>query len=147
MSGDCRSCRDWTGCLGKDFFSYAEIQFCTHQIYWLIKHAETLRGGEWPDEPDDNPGSEQFTDEATFTKAILIIAEVDYRLKQCGTVADHLVDAIEWDVPIQNLRRNPKDALYYISGWNRKGMPFKKWQWQKYHREDKISSKLVGIAT
>jgi len=118
-------------------------------MYWLIKNTATLRSGKWPTEPDDNPGSEQFNDEASFTKAILIIAEVDYRLEQTGSVGEHLVDVINAGIEIYDLSRNPRDALYYISGWNRKEMPFNKWRWQRKQRksEDKISSKMVKIAT
>ena len=133
---NCRSCRDWTGCVGKAFFSYAEIQFCVHQVYWLIQNRVTLRGGVWPTEPDDNSGSEKIETEASFTKAILIIAEIDERLKQLSRmVREDLIDLIDAGVEIQNLSRTSRQALYYISGWDRRYMPFYQWRWQRNRRK------------
>jgi len=136
MTGDCRKCRDWKGCPGKEFFTYPEIQFCIHQMVWLIKNAEVMRKGDWPAEPDDNVGTQQFTDEATFTKAVLIIAEVDSRLEETGDAGKHLVDVLMAGVETYNLSQNPRDALYYISGWNRKRISFNKWRWQRDHRKE-----------
>jgi len=141
---ECQKCRDWKGCLGKEFYNYAEIQFCIHQVAWLIRNAETMRRGDWPAEPDDNVGTQQVRDEAAFTNAVLVIAEVDTRLEETGDAGKHLVDVLMAGVETYNLSQNPRDALYYISGWNRKRISFNKWRWQKQQRnEDKMSSKRV----
>ena len=143
---NCRSCRDWTGCVGKAFFSYAEIQFCVHQVYWLIQNRLTLREGVWPAEPDDNSGSGNTTSEASFAKVILIIAEMDERLNQLsGAIRKDLINLIDRGIEIRNFNQTSGQALYYISGWDRRYMPFYQWKWQRKRRkhDDKTSSKLV----
>jgi len=145
----CRECRNWRECVGKDFFLYSEIRYCTHQMIWLIKNLEMLEQGEWPNEPDDNRSGTQVRTEASFTKAGEMWAETKTRLESLPQYArDHLLDIIEADVPIDYMRYTPRMALYYISG-RRKGISFSKWKWQIEHRknEDKTSSKLAKVGT
>jgi hypothetical protein len=143
---DCRRCRDWKGCPGKEWYHFGEFVFCVHQMYWVIQNWETFSEGTWPtQETDDNSTTRQIKAEASFVKAELIFSETSERLEQYPqSVREHLFDVINAGVEIHNLSRTPRDALYYISGWPRKEMSFSKWRWQKNNRksEDKISSKV-----
>ena len=147
MTGDCRDCKSWKGCIGKDFFLYSEIRYCLYQMIWLIENLETLGTGEWPDEPDDNRSVLQLKAEASFTKAIEMAAETKILLDSLPRYArDHLLDVIKANVYIENMSYTPRTALYYISGL-RKDMDFNKWRWQIRHRknEDKISSRMAKV--
>ena len=85
---DCRTCRDYRGCIGKDFYTYTDIRFCPLQCIWILEHRATLKGGEWPRDPymsDDNQSSKRIQTEAPFVKPEVIIGELEARLKRCGS--------------------------------------------------------------
>jgi len=147
MTGDCRHCRDWRMCVGKEVFLYSEIRFCTHQMIWLITNLGMLEQGDWPDQADDSsPG--RISAEASFTKAVEMAAETKTRLDSLPKYArDHLRDLIDAGIEIDNMSYTPRMALYYISG-QRKDMNFTKWCWQRRHRksEDKTSSRIAKMS-
>lgn len=142
MTGDCRHCKDWRGCLGKDWYSFSEIRWCVQQVFWLLKYADILRQGLWPI-PDERAEvglkSGGMSTEARFTKAILVIAELDKRLTKTGWRGQLLAEQVINREKMMYLSDDAKDALYYVSGWRRKGMPFYQWRWQRKRRrnEDK----------
>jgi hypothetical protein len=140
---DCRDCKDYRLCIPPDWFNYAEIRFCPFQVIWIIEHAETLRDGEWPRDPniaDNNQGGRNIKTEAAFTKPILILAEVESRLRKTGINGRLLVAQIEAGHEFSNLDRDARDALLYIKGWRQKRMGFSQWKkdrkyYQKVRRE------------
>jgi hypothetical protein len=138
VSGDCRNCRDYRDCVPPDWFNYAEIRFCPFQVMWVLSHSETLRDGEWPHDPsmaDDNQGGRNIKTEASFTKPILILAEVESRLKRTGIYGKFLVAQIEAGRSFNQLDREARDALFYIKGWKQKRMSFSQWKKdRKYYR-------------
>lgn len=138
---DCRRCRDWRGCFGKDSYSYTDIRFCNLQMIWLINNLEILESGNWPREADDNKSSHQVINEATFTRAVEMSAETKERLDSLPRyVRDHLLDVIQAEIEIENMSYIPRKALYYISG-RRKDMPFSKWLWQQNKRREKSNAR------
>ena len=144
MIGDCHHCPGWKRCIGKDYYFYSEIRFCRYQIYWILQHAETLHH-EWP-APDqsDSAMTEQYATEAAFVKPVLIITEVEERLKSTGACGEHLRDMVKAGIWIEYLSRNPRDALNYISGKRRKDLSFSKWRYQKEQRKMKSKSLHFG---
>ena len=138
MSGNCRSCKGWKGCQHDcNWFSYADIGFCALQVFWLLKYAETLRIGLWPtpDATADPRIRGQMSAEATFTKSIRIIAEVDYRLKRTGWRGRLLAEQCINREKMMYLDDDTRDALYYVSGWARKALPFESWRKQRRYRQ------------
>jgi len=133
---DCRSCRTWKECYGKDWFGYHEIRWCPKQVEWLIEHQEMLRRGEWPtEETSDNPGSRQVKTEGAFVKASVIVGELDVRLSNTGVCGKLLVALIKSGASLHD--RDARDALYYISGWRRKATSFRAWRNQRDRRVQK----------
>jgi hypothetical protein len=140
MTGDCRHCKDFRECLGDiEWFHYGQIRFCPHQILWILRHSETLRDGDWPQDPinpgDDNPNSKIIKTEASFVKPILILAEVESRLKRTGIHGKLLVAQIEAGRELNTLDREAMDALFYVQGWQQKRDSFTNWKrirrWRK----------------
>ena len=122
MSGDCRNCKDYRDCSGIiEWFHYGLIKFCPYQIVWVLANSETLRAGKWPKEPynSDSAGQRTIKTEASFTKPILILAEVETRLKKTGIQGKLLVAQIEAGRDFNNLDRDARTALMYIKGFRR----------------------------
>ena len=135
---DCRSCKMWKGCPGKAWFHYGEIRFCPLQVLWIIEYRGELASGHWPKDPDssdDNSGQRRIKTEATFTKSILILAEVEQRLQKAGIQAELLVTQIEDGRDIDMLSEGAYEVLMYVKGNNRKRIGFKRWLREIYHRK------------
>jgi hypothetical protein len=149
VSGDCRRCRDYRHCIvPPEWFNYAEVRFCVFQIIWILQHAETLRAGHWPKNPnqigDDNLGQKGIKTEASFTKPIIILAEVECRLRRTGINGKLLVAQIEAGRQFSDLDRDARDALLYVKGWRQKRMSFRAWKkarkyYQKVMKEQKCA--------
>ena len=71
------------------WFSYGEIRYSVPQILFLLEHKSLLESGFWPPEHIESifygggKGRRTKT-EATFVKPIIVIAELNYRLKACS---------------------------------------------------------------
>lgn len=140
----CRNCKDWKSCPGNSmdavemWFGYQDICWCSLQVFWLLKYADILHVGEWPVPDATSPGGmhgKRMTG-AAFTKVILIIAEVDCRLKRTGLMGKLLAEQAKNRDRMDDLDGDAKSALYYISGWRRKEMSFSAWRKQKKYRHD-----------
>ena len=149
MTGDCRDCRNWRGCPGREWFSYSDIQWCSHQVFWLLKYAEILHQGQWP-VPDERAEvglhGKKVIPEAPFAKVIAIIAEVDYRLQRTGVKGELLAEQAVNREKMLYLSARAKDALYYISGWKRKDRSFTDWLKDRRYRQ-KSDKKVVMVST
>ena len=127
--GDCRHCRKWGRCPGKEWYSFADIRFCVQQVFWLLKWAWVLRQGRWP-APEtvvESGVRGKMSAGAPFAKAILIIAELDQRLARTGLRGELLVEQCINREKMDYLSDNAKDALYYVSGWSRNPRSFAQW--------------------
>ena len=136
-SGDCHNCRDYRECVGKDWFNFAEIRWCVHQIIWILLHVAILRAGHWPQDPygaDNNTSSRTIKTEASFVKPELVIAELEERLKRCGKQAELLVTQVEDGRTLSNLSPGAREVLMYAKGFRRKRIGFRKWLREIYHR-------------
>ena len=138
MTGDCRNCRDYPGCIGKAFFNFAEIRWCPLQCIWLLQQKETLRSGRWPKDPygsaDDNPSTGNTATEASFVKPEVVIAELEERLRSAGPQAELLICQGEDGRSFSNLSDGAREVLMYVKGFRRKDMSFMRWQKQKRYR-------------
>ena len=145
-SGDCRDCKDYRECIGKDWFHFGEIRWCPFQVIWILSHANTLRAGHWPKDPDsqdDNSGQRKINTEGTFVKPIIILSEVESRLQRTGIQGKLLVAQIESGRTFENLDRDARDALLYVKGWRQKRMSFSAWKKKRryyWKRHQKVTT-------
>jgi len=150
MTGDCRHCKDYRECVPPDWFNYAEIRFCPYQCIWVIQHSETLQDGEWPHDlsmADDNQGGKNIKTEASFTKPILILAEVQSRLMRTGIHGKLLRSQIEAGRDITTLDKDAWDALLYCKGWRQKRITFNEWKKARryYQKGKKEETNAVSV--
>lgn len=121
-----------------------EITFRRRQMLFLIKNLPELREGYWP----ANPAGSGYIDmpivkkggtgrhRAYFETPASTAAEVEVRLEKCG-IDGLILLAIEcWGeseeslakyfrMPVWSIRKRAKNALRYISGWERKKQSYK----------------------
>lgn len=136
---DCRHCRKWGGCPGKDWYSFADIRFCVQQVFWLLKYAYMLRQGVWPSPEsvlEAGIRGRQMIAEGRFAKAVLVMAEIDKRLARTGLRGEVLAEQCINREKMDYLSDNARDALYYVAGWKRRRMSFYQWQWQRRRRQN-----------
>ena len=149
---DCRDCKDYRECpslrkddygkytikgQGKDWWHYGEIRWCPFQCIWIINNTATLRDGRWPQDPDridNNAGQRSIKTEASFTRPILILAELESRLERTGIQGKLLVAQVEAGWEFDDLDREARDALMYVKGFRRKKDNFVKWKKERKYR-------------
>ena len=138
MTGECRDCKDYRECVPPVWFNFAEIRWCPYQVLFILANTETLRAGRWPQDPDkadDNSGQRTVKTEGTFTKPILILAEVETRLERTGVCGKLLIAQAEAGREFSNLDYEAKSALLYIKGWRRKKEGFSAWKKRRNYRQ------------
>jgi len=149
---DCRKCKSWKGCPGQwysdgegnqqEWYSYGDICWCPHHVFWILKHSEDFDAGRWPKPPKllecDSKAKTKLVTEAAFCKPKRIIGEVRARLKTCKDKGRILAEQTINREKMDYLDDDIKAVLYYISGWERRDMPFSKWQWQREERKMRI---------
>lgn len=137
--GDCRNCRDYRGCPGKEWFNFSEIRWCVWQVVWIITHKEILRSGRWPQDPYGsdaaNPRHGNIATEASFVKPEIVIAELEERLRRVGPQAELLICQIEDGRSFSNLSSGAREVLMYAKGFRRKTMTFGEWRKQSRYRQ------------
>lgn len=123
---DCRKCRDFRDCPGKDYYQVSEIKFCSNQVIWLITHLGMLKVGNYPPDPRGtgytDPGIlvRRGKPRAYYETPCLLAAEVEWRLDQAGQDGKQLVEEILEQEVFKDFSWRAKRALAYISGFNRK---------------------------
>ncbi|MCJ7634857.1 hypothetical protein MUP77_21020, partial [Candidatus Bathyarchaeota archaeon] len=79
---DCRNCRNWRTCIGREDYLFAWLRFCPYQVLWILANSETLHSGKWPPQYSiEEPRKKQINNEGYFVKPAIIIAEVEKRLE------------------------------------------------------------------
>lgn len=132
---DCRRCKRWKGCPGKQWWHFGEIRWCPLQIIWILQHAEELRAGQWPPQDEDSRESRQLRAEAYFVKAGIAISEVEKRLETTPGKGELLITQVEDGRTLGTLSHTAYRILMYVKGKNRKDMNFKSWQRQERYRK------------
>lgn len=134
---DCRDCKSWKGCPGREWFNFLEVRWCPFQCIWILQNRETLLSGHWPQDPynsNDNLGQKTFKTEASFVKPELVIAELESRLERCGRQKELLITQIEDGRTLSNLSDGAREVLMYVKGFRRKGISFRKWLRRVYYQ-------------
>jgi len=144
MSDDCRDCKSYKGCNGKEFYTYSEIRFCPYQVIFIIENAEIFESGSWPPNPEISNyaggGKRRYANEANFVKPIGILAEIEYRRVRTGTSGKLLKAEILAGLELSD---ESKSALMYIKGWRRKRMSFGKWLRDRKFLQKKYDKNVV----
>ena len=146
MAKDCRDCKSYKDCGGKEFYTYSEIRFCPYQIIFVVENAEILETGGWPPNPNESGYTETgkrkgFADEAYYTKPVGILAEVEYRRERTGIDGKLLKAEILAEL---DLSEESKTALLYIKGWRRKSLPYQRWKAQRRYRK-KLDKPTINV--
>jgi hypothetical protein len=144
---DCRRCRRWKDCPGKEWYHYGEIRWCPQQIIWIYQHAETLREGYWVSKYEDVGGSKQLKVEAYFVKAGIAIAELDARAEGLEDRGELLITQIEDGRTLDKLSPGARAELMYLKGRKRKSISFSRWKREVWHgaktgEKDQFSTEL-----
>jgi hypothetical protein len=158
---DCHTCRNWRDCPGlREWFNYSEIRFCPYQVIWVIRWADILRTGDWPQDPDgggdDNHGQRSIKTEAGFVKPSLILAEVESRLQRTGKdgkILRYQIEAMDSRynplvlcMVYDRLDRDARTALLYVKGWRQKKMCFADWKRQRKYRRNDYQNVVKGVS-
>jgi len=147
----CQTCKDWNDCPGKEYFQMSDIRYCPHQILFIIENFIDYRSGnlvitsdKWPPENkvtgyvDTANIQKSVPSHAPFERPMQIAAEVRARL--CKTGADGKFLVVEVHAGEYTFSKEAKNALYYCSGWRRKGSYYRwKSNQQYYKSKTKIS--------
>jgi hypothetical protein len=129
---DCRKCRQWKGCPGKEWYHYGEIRWCPQQIIWIYQHADVFRAGDWVARNVESGGSRQIHCEAYFVKAGIAIAELDARAEGMEDRGELLITQIEDGRTLETLSPGARAQLMYLKGKNRKKSDFRRWRREVY---------------
>lgn len=140
----CQDCRSWGDCPfnsrqgileGKEklWYHYGEIRFCPHQVIWLIQNSEALRAGKWPAQYIDAERTRQLKPEAYFTKAKLVLIEVEVRLAKTPNNGEILITQVDDGRGLHNLSIGAREVLMYVKGSGRKNTGFKRWLREVYY--------------
>ena len=132
---DCRRCKRWKGCPGKEWYHYGEIRWCPQQVIWILQHADTLRAGFWIAKYEDSGGSRQLKVEAYFVKAGIAISEVEERLETTPGKGELLITQVEDGRVLGNLSSGAWEILMYIKGKDRKIRDFNTWKRERDYRQ------------
>ncbi len=126
----------------EEWFAPADINFSRENMMWLIRHKDELLEGDWPANPwgssyTDIPSIKGGSNEARFVRPCQFAAEVEVRLKQTGLEGRLLRAELNggWhDVPYEQLSKESRDALNYISGWRRRKQSYREFKKQRRYR-------------
>jgi len=140
---DCRDCKDWDGCSGQwyqdsegkedEWYSYGEIQWCPHQVFWILKYSEDFDCGRWPKPPKllecDSKIRARLVKEAAFCRPKRIIGEVRARLTiaKCRDKRRVLIEQVINRENMMYLDDDIQQLIYYLSGRGRKRTIFREW--------------------
>lgn len=146
---DCRKCRDWGDCIGKDGYESGEIQFCRWQIMWLLYYRAILENGEYPSgktfdwPPTLVKGARSGAYFETPAGLIGLVMDRLAKTEKDGKILVLIIDKMTDDTgdtiysTYEDKVKEDRDAraaLGYINGWKPKRMLYSKWRWQRDHR-------------
>lgn len=149
----CLKCTDYRQCpltdKEKESFEYWQIHWCPQQSFWLLKYANMIHEGQWPvaDNTALSGMSGKVLTEAAFTKAALLIAELDWRLVKTGWRGRLLAEQAINREKMLYLDDDARDALYYISGRSRKDRSFGEWRKDKRYYRKNSDKNVVLVGT
>jgi len=154
---DCIKCRDYKDCKGPyDYYYPGEIQFCRWQMLWLLWHLEELQSDiypsltssyiDWP--PNLAEGSRNGAYFETPAGLAAVITQRLERTKKDGKLLLAQVKAQFDDTAdalcrcYEELDKNAKLALGYISGRWPKKLKYTDWKKQRVYRSSMTTKRL-----
>ncbi len=139
----CRQCRDWGDCPGHfykgtgEYYRLGEIQYCRHQVLWIIDRFLNYVGDSiitertsWPDEFEASgytqaDGASPNVKASAPGEAVLqVVSEVSARLEATGKDGLLLVSQVR---NAADLGKAARDALSYACGRWRKRTSYRVW--------------------
>ena len=135
---DCRSCKMWKGCPGKDWYDYRDIRWCPEQDIWILQNAGSLDAGIYPEQYRGH--SKQLQAEGYFVKAKIVIGELRQRLDRTPNQGELLITQVEDGRTLGNLSPGAYEILMYVKGRDPKLQGFYAWQ-----RKRKYNMKMAQI--
>ena len=133
----------------KEWYNPRSIRFTRAQVKWLISQLPLLRNGSYPRNPkesgyvDTGIKSKQFKAGASFEVPAGIAAELDIRIQRAGVdglmleflyafdpddevfIIEHMAQAL--NLGRKEVSQRIRNALYYVSGSNRKATTYNKY--------------------
>ncbi len=143
---DCLSCYrrvDRQGCYGKEWYGPKEIQYCVHQIMWIIYNLPDLREGIYPRDPRVTGYTDPFgksnvrNQTASHVIPCEIAAELRVRVSQCGVEGKLLLAETLLGQSFGCLSPEARTALYYCCGRRRKSTSYRQWIALRTQRKDR----------
>jgi len=127
---DCLKCKRWQDCIGKSYFEYADIRYCPYQVLWILENAESFLSSIWPgDESGDTDNIRVgYGHEAYFVKCMIVIGEVEYRMRTTGKDGEILLDEVGQGYTIDQLSYPAHRALMYLKGNKTKTQTYSQWK-------------------
>ena len=139
----CRDYIDYKLCPGLECFTWRDIRWCPHQIWWILQNEELLSDGIWPqpsDLIDKDAIQRALMSTAYYVKSSLTMAVVRMRLKRVHKkdireMWEDIYDKVElWEI----LKRDGSDptqlVILYISGWYPKKKNYRLWRGKTTYR-------------
>ncbi len=123
-----------------EWYAPKDINFSRENMMWLIRSLGELLDGDWPASPwgssyTDIPSIGGGSKEARFVKPCQFAAEVEVRLRRTGLEGKLLMAELNGgDVPYEQLSKESRDALNYISGWRRRKQSYREFKKQREYR-------------
>lgn len=113
------------------WFSYSDIVFSREQIFvFILPNRRMMKEGNWPPlcKEDNCEAKHGGNQQAPFMNAVVIIGEVEARLKTTGEAGEALLGEIDAGIDyLESLSPPARRALNYISGHNRRTICFPFW--------------------
>lgn len=147
---ECNTCKDWSGCSGKDFYKPSDIRYCGVQVVWLLQNP-CLDEGRWPNEHRETGyigNSKSNHHSAYFEVTMCVIGELNKRISRCGN--DGIIFRQMYSSGIEQVgdmvRLHPHLAkngtieqiagqvMSYVTGYRRKRISYKRFLWEKNNR-------------
>jgi hypothetical protein len=134
----CYRCKTWNKCPTYSYYEPGDIRFCPRQVIFLISIQEYLDEGLWPYEAKQEilPTKPVYRPNARFVTAADFNAELDVRMRNGGRDAQTLKHEVAvLHAVFETLSYAAKNALFYVSGNNRKKIKYGVWLSQKKWRK------------
>jgi hypothetical protein len=149
-------CRDWKSCRGHEWYEMKDIQYCRHQVLFLLNLIDFIGNGfetvaGWPEDPklketgyEDVRIQTSRSTHANYEAVTVITAELINRLERTGKDGRLLLFESRTRDSASELSQDARNALNYVAGWKRKQTSYRVWlsmrSYRKYNKEEKIKN-------
>lgn len=123
------------------WFAPSEINFSREQMIFLILNLKLLAHGTYPPDPkgsgyiDPPVNTKRKKKRAPFETPAQLYAELTFRLQQTGLSGKLLVAEVGAGYTFEELSRESRTALNYISGWARRKQSYSQWKADRQYKK------------